>query len=43
MGIEKLLCKICYDPKEVFMRVNNLFKKAKATDKTAKIVDINVK
>ena len=40
MGIEKLLGKIYYDPKEGFMGVNNLFKKAKAKDKTVKLVDV---
>ena len=40
MGIEKLLGKFYYDPKEGFMGVNNLFKKAKAKDKTVKLVDV---
>ena len=40
MGIEKLLGKIYYNPKEGFMGVNNLFKKAKAKDKTVKLVDV---
>ena len=40
MGIEKLLGKFYYDPKEGFMGVNNLFKKAKAKDKTVKLLDV---
>ena len=40
MGIEKLLGKFYYHPKEGFMGVNNLFKKAKAKDKTVKLVDV---
>ena len=40
MGIEKLLGKIYYDPKEGFMGVNNLFMKAGAKDKVEKLVDV---
>ena len=40
MGIEKLLGKIYCDAKEAFMEMDSLFKKAKAKDKTVKLLDV---
>ena len=40
MGIEKLLGKFYYDPKEGFMGINNLYRKAKKKDKTVKMKDV---
>ena len=38
--MEKLLGKIYYDPKEGFMGINNLYRKAKKKDKTIKMKDV---
>ncbi len=40
MGIEKLSGKIYCDAKEAFMEMDSLFKKAKAKDKTVKLLDV---
>ena len=38
--MEKLLGKIYYDPKEGFMGINNLYRKAKKKDKTIKMKEV---